>query len=182
MAKNTEKVFITIRQEESIKENGFKIRNTATESWNMPTKIDTKVTGLREKDLAKEPTNIPTGILIQESGRTIPKTVTEFSKWPLAIFTRAIGSMARRTDSVLLFSNVGKYRFTNGDIYEGNFKNGNREGEGIYTWTDNSYYKGEWLNDKMNGYGEYRSATGDVINGLFENDNLVNGEKNKASN
>ena len=27
--------------------------------------------------------------------------------------------------------------------------------------------------DKMNGYGEYRSAAGDVINGFFENDNLV---------
>lgn len=30
----------------------------------------------------------------------------------------------------------------------------------------------------MNGYGEYRSATGDVINGFFENDNLVKVEKN----
>lgn len=28
--------------------------------------------------------------------------------------------------SVLDFSNLGKYRFTNGDIYEGNFRNGNR--------------------------------------------------------
>ncbi len=29
----------------------------------------------------------------------------------------------------------------------------------------------------MNGYGEYRSATGDVINGYFENDNLIRVEK-----
>lgn len=31
----------------------------------------------------------------------------------------------------------------------------------------------------MNGYGEYRSATGDVINGFFENDNLVKVEKDR---
>lgn len=34
----------------------------------------------------------------------------------------------------------------------------------------------------MNGYGEYRSATGDVINGYFENDNLIRVEKDKNSN
>jgi hypothetical protein len=43
-------------------------------------------------------------------------------------------------------------------VYEGEFENGNRQGEGSYTWTDQSYYKGEWLADKMNGKGIYANA------------------------
>lgn len=53
---------------------------------------------------------------------------------------------------------VGLYVFANGDIYEGEFENGNRQGEGAYTWTDQSYYRGEWLADKMDGKGVYANA------------------------
>lgn len=39
-------------------------------------------------------------------------------------------------------------------------------------WIDHSYYKGEWLNDKMNGVGLYANA--DIeLEGHFENDNFV---------
>jgi hypothetical protein len=48
--------------------------------------------------------------------------------------------------------------FANGDIYEGEFENGNRHGQGAYTWTDNSYYRGEWVSDKMNGKGIYANS------------------------
>lgn len=51
--------------------------------------------------------------------------------------------------------NVGLYLFANGDVYEGHFVNGNRQGPGIYTWIDKSYYNGEWENDRMNGKGIY---------------------------
>lgn len=37
---------------------------------------------------------------------------------------------------------LGLYIFVNGDVYEGQFENGNRQGEGTYTWTDQSYYRG----------------------------------------
>ena len=67
---------------------------------------------------------------------------------------------------------LGNYVFANGDIYQGQFENGNRQGEGTYTWTDESYYSGEWLADKMNGKGVY--ANSEIqLEGYFENDNFV---------
>lgn len=162
-----ERAFTITKQEGSTKESGFKIENTVTESWSMLTKIDTRDIGSREKGQDKGPTNTPMATPTQESGKMTPKMDMAFSKWPPETSTKATGSKARKMVLVLNSSNLGKYRFTNGDIYEGNFSNGNREGEGTYTWTDDSYYRGEWLSDKMNGYGEYRSATGDVINGYF---------------
>ena len=67
---------------------------------------------------------------------------------------------------------LGLYIFANGDIYEGEFENGNRQGQGTYTWTDQSYYKGEWLADKMNGKGIYANSEIE-LEGYFENDNFV---------
>ena len=66
----------------------------------------------------------------------------------------------------------GLYVFANGDIYEGEFQNGNRQGKGSYTWTDNSFYRGEWLADKMNGRGIYSNSEVE-LEGYFENDNFV---------
>jgi hypothetical protein len=43
-------------------------------------------------------------------------------------------------------------------VYEGEFQKGNRQGKGKYTWTDGSYYEGEWLADKMNGAGAYANC------------------------
>lgn len=48
-----------------------------------------------------------------------------------------------------------------------------RFGKGKYAWTDGSFYDGEWKADKMNGMGAYRGADGSVTKGIFENDNLV---------
>jgi hypothetical protein len=42
-----------------------------------------------------------------------------------------------------------------------------REGYGKYKWNDNSYYEGEWKNDKMNGKGVYCSAEGVTTEGIF---------------
>ena len=121
-----EKASITIKPEENIKASGFRIENKATESWSMPIKTDMKATGSEGKDLGKELMNTLMEILTQESGKMTRKTDTECCKWQQVIFTKETGSMVKRTVSVLVFSYLGKYRFTNGDIYEGNFKNGNR--------------------------------------------------------
>lgn len=62
--------------------------------------------------------------------------------------------------------------FANGDEYQGNFEGGNRQGQGIYTWADKSYYEGEWFSDRMNGKGTY--ANHEVsLEGYFENDNFI---------
>jgi hypothetical protein len=42
------------------------------------------------------------------------------------------------------FTGKGKYIFSNGDYYEGDFFNGNFEGKGKMTKSNGSYYEGEW--------------------------------------
>jgi hypothetical protein len=57
-------------------------------------------------------------------------------------------------------------------IYEGEFKNGKREGHGKFTNRDGSYYYvGQWLNDKMNGKGKLYDYNNNIIyDGDFVND------------
>ena len=39
-------------------------------------------------------------------------------------------------------------------MYEGEYKNGQKEGEGIFTWPDGKVYKGGWQEGKQHGCGE----------------------------
>jgi hypothetical protein len=55
----------------------------------------------------------------------------------------------------------------------GYFKDGKRCGIGIYTWTDKSYYNGEWADDKMNGKGQFQDSDGTILRGLWKNDEFV---------
>lgn len=39
--------------------------------------------------------------------------------------------------------------------YEGDWKDNNMHGKGIYTWKDGRKYEGDYLDDKKHGYGIY---------------------------
>lgn len=47
----------------------------------------------------------------------------------------------------------GTMEYTNGQKYEGEWKDGVRSGKGRCTWPDGGYYDGEWANDAFNGQG-----------------------------
>ena len=57
-----------------------------------------------------------------------------------------------------------------GATYEGEWKDGVREGTGIQIWTDGSRYTGTWKNDKSCGKGVLEHADGDVYEGEWEED------------
>ncbi|CAD8129832.1 unnamed protein product [Paramecium sonneborni] len=59
----------------------------------------------------------------------------------------------------------GKYKQSNGDEYDGDWKDGgNKHGKGEMMYVDKSYYNGDWLNNQRHGYGEYKNLDGLLIN------------------
>ncbi len=55
------------------------------------------------------------------------------------------------------------------DKYEGNFFKGFPEGHGKYTWANGSWYDGEWKNGMRNGEGKFVSGDS-VISGYWKAD------------
>ncbi len=67
---------------------------------------------------------------------------------------------------------LGKVTYASGDIYMGGFSYGKRYGYGIYIESDGSVYEGEWKDNKSHGFGKatYGSKSafrGDVYEGDF---------------
>ncbi len=62
----------------------------------------------------------------------------------------------------------GHYRYANGDTYEGGFKNNRRHGRGVYVWSNGGdRYEGEFSLGKIQGEGKYIFSNGDIYQGRF---------------
>ena len=48
---------------------------------------------------------------------------------------------------------AGKYTYSKGESYEGNWKNGKFHGKGKFIWKDGYYHEGEFKNGRANGEG-----------------------------
>jgi hypothetical protein len=57
-----------------------------------------------------------------------------------------------------------------GSKYEGEWKDNNLHGYGIYYFNDNKIFKGEFRNNMMNGYGEFIWKDGKKYYGYYHND------------
>lgn len=59
-------------------------------------------------------------------------------------------------------------RFKNGDEYDGTLKNNKiKHGYGIYKYSNGDVYEGEWVEDEQQGNGILRFADGSVYEGNF---------------
>lgn len=47
-----------------------------------------------------------------------------------------------------------------GDLYEGEWQNGQMNGQGIYKYANDDVYEGFYLNGKYHGYGSFKSGDG----------------------
>jgi len=56
-------------------------------------------------------------------------------------------------DSAII-NEIGIFYWKNGDIFEGNFKDGQASGKGTYTYISGATYIGEYIRDKKHGKGE----------------------------
>ena len=71
----------------------------------------------------------------------------------------------------------GKMTWSNGTFYEGDFKNGKMEGFGSRTFENGDSYEGEWMEDMRHGNGVYHIANDKKdLSGKFEYDQYVPGE------
>ena len=69
----------------------------------------------------------------------------------------------------------GKYTYKNGDVYEGNWKDYKRHGYGIEIILNNGLkYEGLWKDNKKHGTGKFTFPTGKFFTGNWENDKIIN--------
>jgi hypothetical protein len=61
----------------------------------------------------------------------------------------------------------GLLRVDNGDVYEGEWKNGQRHGQGVYNWYDGDLYTGPWFEGKRHGHGVFIFTDGRVYDGEY---------------
>ena len=62
--------------------------------------------------------------------------------------------------------------WSNGQVYEGTWKNDKQHGHGVRRWPDGNVYEGEYKDDNMHGHGVYRWASGSVYEGEFKDVNM----------
>lgn len=86
-----------------------------------------------------------------------------------------LSEVVTKFDKLLSFTGYKKQSFSDGSYYEGDFVNGKFHGKGKYTWANGTYYEGDFANGDFNGYGKRTYDDGAVYEGEFEND-MCNGK------
>ncbi|XP_061369899.1 phosphatidylinositol 4-phosphate 5-kinase 1-like [Gastrolobium bilobum] len=69
----------------------------------------------------------------------------------------------------------GRFSWPSGATYEGEFKSGRMDGSGSFIGVDGDTYRGSWVADRKHGFGEKCYANGDVYEGWWRC-NLQDGE------
>ena len=64
----------------------------------------------------------------------------------------------------------GKFYFITGDVYEGEFKNNQKNGKGKYVYCNKDVYEGEYKNGKIHGKGKYTYIEGEEYEGEYKNE------------
>ena len=65
----------------------------------------------------------------------------------------------------------GKCTYASGNMYEGDWKDGKKHGKGKHTWANGNVYEGDYKDGKKHGKGKYTWANGDVYEGDWKDGN-----------
>ena len=57
--------------------------------------------------------------------------------------------------------------------YDGTFKEGKKDGFGVFHWNNDNMFEGYWVNSKMHGIGKFITK-GNYKVGLWENGKRIN--------
>ncbi|HAS43762.1 MAG TPA: hypothetical protein DCS93_24990 [Microscillaceae bacterium] len=73
-----------------------------------------------------------------------------------------------------LYHGVGTLYWSDGEYYNGNFQFGKRQGQGSYYWPNGDKFIGEWQNDKRNGLGVFYKKNGKIVaKGIWKNNKFI---------
>lgn len=64
----------------------------------------------------------------------------------------------------------GRFMWANGESYTGDYRNDERTGKGIYLWPDGSRYEGDFLSGMRHGRGIFTSTSGVIYEGEWFDD------------
>ena len=68
----------------------------------------------------------------------------------------------------------GIFKWPDGRVYEGEYKNDKKDGYGEFEWADGRKYKGYWKNGKQHGEGEFFFPGKNIWKkGIWENRNRI---------
>ena len=74
-----------------------------------------------------------------------------------------------------ILNGVGRRLYSNDEMQEGQFVNGELNGFGRTIFEDGQFYIGQYKNSEMNGQGLYCYGNGRIQQGLFENNVFKSG-------
>ena len=60
-------------------------------------------------------------------------------------------------------------RYSNGQSYEGEFRNNKLNGKGVFNWGDGKIYTGNYVNNKKHGYGKLKWNNNSFYEGYWVN-------------
>jgi hypothetical protein len=73
------------------------------------------------------------------------------------------------------YNGKGVYKFADEGVYDGEFKDGKYNGKGVRKYADGKVYEGEWKDDECNGKGVCKFSDGDMYDGEWK-DGEFNGK------
>lgn len=91
------------------------------------------------------------------------------------IYSFTDGSLYEGQFKNRLFHGKGTMKYANGNVYIGNWVKNKRVGKGQLTFANGDQYRGDFENNQFWGIGTYRYADGDTYSGAWAN-NLANGK------
>lgn len=105
---------------------------------------------------------------------SVMKGSTQFSRFlqVFILWTSLTAVASAQCVSGNCYEGSGTYRYSNGNVYSGQFAYGKQNGSGAMRYADKSEYTGEWKNGMRQGKGKMRAANGNVYDGQFANGNF----------
>lgn len=66
----------------------------------------------------------------------------------------------------------GKCTYVDGEIYDGEWKDDKKHGHGKFIWSSGNIYEGKWKFDKRHGQGKYKWTSGNIYEGEWIDGNI----------